>query len=117
MGEKQAWQCTIVYVVLFPLLIPLGAPSPLTILSNWWLAPILSFGLFPLSLLSIILPPLTFITDTLWETLYWLGPQLDNYFPAPLSPYPLAIPWLWVYLFTVHGVLHLQALNWSSPAP
>ncbi len=97
-SQTKLWRNLALYVLLLPFLLPIGVPSPISILLNWILFLPISLGLFPMSFLSIIIPALTKATDVLWHLL-----ELAVQYPSPsLRPLPIAIFWQWLYLFTLN---------------
>lgn len=90
-----------IYFVMLPLLLPLAAPHPISILFNSVMAPFLAFLLFPMSLLSFVLPFLTIITDPIWEFLFKTletTTQSFTFFPQ----FAVHKKWLWIYVWTLN---------------
>ena len=82
----------VIYLSLFPVLIPLSPPHPLSIASNVILAPVLSVVLFPITLVGYLLPSLTSSTDAIWRVVAFGVQQLDSVFPRSGSPIAITLP-------------------------
>jgi predicted membrane metal-binding protein len=97
---------SLMYVFLLPLLLPLSAPHPLSILSNWILGPVLGFVLFPISALGFLAGGLNIaatICDRAWAyALSAVGLAAEQVPPA-LKPIPFAPIYSWLYV-TLLGV-------------
>ncbi len=114
----MSWMCALAFTLprflpvldssakVWVLLFAFSAASPLTILWNAILAPLVGEILFPACLLVIPLPFLTPLIDRLWDLLLWIlsfGPQAEGqswFWPARQL--------LWLPLFT-----HIFILMWE----
>lgn len=101
----QSWKThSIVFITLFPLLLPLTPPHPLTVLCNWLVGPALGILLFPMSLACFALP---FLTP--WVDYVWLA--VDQVLQI-ISPFVPEIRWqsntrplfLWFYIFALQAL-------------
>ena len=80
---------------------------PFSVLSNFLLAPLIFSWAFPLSFLSLIVPPLIPLMDLFWlyalkllnlvAPSFYMPPQMDLWIPSSFL--------LWIYLFLFHGGL------------
>lgn len=110
-ARDRLQQSTVVFMGLIPLLLPLGCPSPLTVLCNWLFAPWLSAILFPGCLLTALFPLLTPLMDVLWQLTLRTITLLGNHFPEPTMPVQVHVALLWAYIFAAHGMIYLFHLR------
>ncbi len=94
----------IVYVIMAPLLGSISNPHPMSILINTVFLPLFGTIFFPLILLSVVFPPLTFVGDHLW---FFLLQCLETL----AGEIPLFKPTF--YLHTEHGIFYLLFLHFS----
>ena len=100
-GSKNSLaKCLFIYCFTMPIINHWQELHPLSVLSNWILAPIISSVLFPLSLLSPFFPFLYPITDGLWMTVIQLlkGIQFLQE-QKSLFYWSIPKPWIWPYIF------------------
>lgn len=106
--------CIYVYVLLFPLLLPLSPPHPFSIACNLIMAPLISGLFFPIILLGAAFKFLTLhlgslrfesifeLIDFIWcqfaTILHWAA----HWLPSPLEPKSLARQWLYFYVLTLN---------------
>lgn len=108
----QQWQVHLsVYVLLMPLLIPFGGSHPFSVLCNWWIGPLFSFLLFPLSLVAFLIPPLTLVTDFMWSLSVQFISFIGAYVPQPDLSVETPISLLWFYLFFIQFLFHFIQLK------
>ena len=90
----------LIYFGLLPVLFMFAPLSPLTIIYNCTIAPIIGFVLIPLSWISCFLPLLFSLNDFLWS--FFL--QTVSHFPSVelnSSSQELSVYFFWIYLFLV----------------
>ena len=94
------------FLCLYPLLLPLAPQNLTNLFFQWALAPLLSYVLFPLSLLASVVSPLRGGVDGLWA----LVGEGFSFLTLSLPPlgegksFPLFLAWL--YLFCFHVGVH-----------
>lgn len=96
------------FVIFSPLLAYISTLNPITILTNWLLAPIIGMVLFPLSLVSFLLTPLSPIVEVMWFTL-----DKVSFFISKLPLFDLdfrisSTIYLWIYIWLVHFGSHYR---------
>lgn len=92
---------SLMYVFLLPLLLPLSAPHPLSILSNWVLGPVLGFVLFPISALGFLtrgFRVVTIICDHAWTYAIGAVGFASEQIPPALAPISFSPAYSWLYL-------------------
>ncbi len=94
------------YLGLSPFLLALGQPSIFSVLTNTLLAPLLCFFLFPMALLTLILPEwIVTKMDWVWTVfdglVFRIGPLMKSQAPASTLP----SYGLWIYILAVHFVI------------
>ncbi|MCB0350449.1 MAG: ComEC/Rec2 family competence protein [Bdellovibrionales bacterium] len=95
-----------VYLGLIPIFIGLQPQHPLTALVNWLLGPILGVVLFPASLLSFLISPLSYIVDPIWGGTLVLSHALAEYFKLPGSSFHIPLLAMWIYLLSLHILIY-----------
>ncbi len=74
--------CCLTYLLILPIISRWGGSHPMSVLVNWLIAPLASCVLLPLSILVIPFPFIRFLTDSLWELLFYildkLRPLVEN---------------------------------------
>ena len=114
-GSKNSLsKCLFIYGFTLPIINHWQELSPLSVLSNWILAPIISAVLFPLSVLCPFCPFLYPITDWLWMTMIQLLRALQ-FFQEQKSLFYWSIPkpWIWPYILGLWFSL-TQSKMWSK---
>ncbi len=96
---------TTTYLILLPILIAFSAPHPISILINVFLAPLIGFALFPLSITSYFIP-ITDVTDLLWQALFSVLQQIS--FEPLTSQWNISLFYLWIYFFTFNCLIILK---------
>lgn len=97
--------CIYCYVFLFPL----SPSTPMTVLINLLLAPLIGGFLFPLCALTMVIPSLTGLVDALWDFLL----AVLNILPmAPPAPWTVSSKWLVAYPLFVHLFLLVAEVPW-----
>ncbi len=77
--------CTLIYLLIAPLLGDLGLSDPLSILLNALLAPIMGMLLFPVSAITFLFPPLLPISEFLWSLFIAFLKVLQPFLREPQS--------------------------------
>lgn len=98
-----------IYISMLPLL---KNASPLVILYNWILSPVFSAILFPISVLTFIVPHLNSLTSQVWDMFFMILQRL----PHSVVSQELNIPplhFIWLYIGGLHFILQLYALYFS----
>lgn len=103
-----------IFVLMMPPLWGFGSLHPLSLLYNLLLAPVVSFVLLPLGLLTLIIPHSSFLFDntlTYFTTgLQWVSEPVQ--LPAGSS---LPTPLLWIWVFLWHLLLHaFRVWRWQG---
>jgi predicted membrane metal-binding protein len=117
--SKKTWtQSFYCYWILLPIMISFAPLSPWTILVNTLLTPLIGWLLFPLSLLTVLIPALGLITHWLWSLLIQTTLTLAPYLEIGASTYHLddrLLYWLYPLLLNLYfmGRTHLV----SAPPP
>lgn len=101
---SQVLRQVTIYLLLFPLLIPLSAPHPISIFCNLLFTPLLNAVLFPMSLIAFAFGFLRPIVDHLWDAVHWALLELAPLLPDGLEALPLPVGWLWSYLLTLNAI-------------
>ena len=104
--HKQIW----VYLILFIPLLSFQTPHPITILTNFLLAPLLSFVLFPLGFLAMILSFTAPLFEWAWVlTLSIL--KLIEVSKVYSEKEKLNLLWIWLYIFIIHFIFHFYRVH------
>lgn len=98
----------VIFVILFPVLIPLNPPNPISIVMNFIFAPILELILFPLSVLSFAIPISKYV-DYLWVCIEFILNEVRLSF-TPAQSYPISISILWLYLFFLNLYFYFRRI-------
>lgn len=109
------WRQSLFFVVLFPTLVFLQIPTPISIVLNLFFAPVLEFFLFPLGLIVWFLPQLYPAFDATIAVLQYLlqKSELDNSYPLAAWPEWLSLA-NWALIFLLHlltQLLHTKSLR------
>jgi ComEC/Rec2-related protein len=102
-----------VFLFMFPLLTQISTPNPLALAVSLILTPVFAWILFPLSLLCLLIHPLTHILDPLLQTLIGglqkILPELKIYStnPSPVAHSPKIHFGIWVYVLALNLVVVL----------
>ena len=101
---KSSWRKHLgIYLGLLPVLFSLQPPHPLTFLVNWSLAPLVGMLLFPLCLLTLLLPFLTPLTDQAWRAFEHVSSALAKHLPQMELPGGSSSRLEgWIYLALLH---------------
>jgi competence protein ComEC len=98
-------QSTLIYLMMMPAVWGFGNLHPLSILFNIVLAPLVTFLLLPIALLSSVLNSWTPLFDKLCQLFFWLSEQGTE--PVQIgSSEAISIEYLWVYIFASHLSIH-----------
>jgi ComEC/Rec2-related protein len=102
-----------VFVILFPIFLPLAPLNPISILTNLIFAPLVGTILFPVSILGFV-KFLTPFTDLLWSGFDLVLKFVSQAAPEKISTIPVPFYFLWSYLFGLHIYVHVQKCTKSS---
>jgi hypothetical protein len=80
-----------VYLLLAPLLLPLCLPHPTSVICNLLLGPVLGTILFPASMASFVIPPLTTLVDHVWKVTLLLVQYFERIIPTSLTAIDLSL--------------------------
>jgi predicted membrane metal-binding protein len=94
-------KCVVVYIIMLIPMSSLGLNSPLTIVSNWLLAPVLGFIILPASFLPYIHTSFLVFSDWAWQTLISIIHYLSQFNTMAAETYRLPIEMMWVILFGI----------------
>lgn len=87
----------VLYVLLFPPLYFISAPHPLSILCNLLLVPVVGLVLFPLALLTCVLPFLTSTTEYFFAVFHGVLSFVTKHLPMK-NDVVVDLPlWIWIY--------------------
>jgi ComEC/Rec2-related protein len=108
---KSLWhQALIFYIILLPICASFSFISPQSILWNCLFGPLLSFLLFPLSLLIMLMPnTLGKYCDTLVDKFLMLVSLFQNTKTVPETYDRPAIFRFWIYLIMIHFIFFITA--------
>ena len=105
--------CSLTFILILPIVSRWSVLHPLSILTNWLIAPLVSSILLPLSLLTLPFPVIRSITDKLWEyfihILNWLKPFMENK--------GIEMEWsfnsfhIWIYICLIFILFHLYFVH------
>ena len=102
------------FFLLFPTLVFMQVPSPITIIMNLLLAPLLEFVLFPLGLLIWFIPFLHPVFDLLITALRFILQRSELDYSYQLSPWPENLLFFnWGLIFTLQLLSQLLHTHWS----
>lgn len=106
------------FFALFPILIFLQVPSPLVIIMNIVFTPLLEFILFPLGLLTWLIPPFYPLFDLLIEALKLTLKIIDLqwHFQPEAIPQSLII-FNWSFILALHLLIHFAWIKRKREAP
>lgn len=91
-----------IFVLMFPLLMQIAPPHPVSIIYNLICAPVVGLVMFPLSTLAMVFPSALSFVDLLWT---WFFKFLAITLPVSVPADPIRIfpPWfVWIYIFTLN---------------
>lgn len=101
-----------IYFLIFPFLLPLSAPSPVSFITNMLLAPLVGFVLFPLSFLAFIIPYFYLLVDPFWKAFLFLcsvvGPELS---PLEKVSYSISYMWMMAIFLNLYGIYREKRLR------
>ena len=98
-------QSTVIYLMMMPALWGFGNLHPLSIVFNIVLAPLVSFVLLPLALISSVITSWVPAFDKICDIFFWISTQGTE--PIELvKTKPLDISTLWIFIFTSHICIH-----------
>ena len=100
-----------IFIGLFPFAGSIGMNSPISILTNWLMAPLIGGILFPSALLSVFFPPLTLYIDGIWALLIEVLRPI-SFAPPTYVPLP-SLAQSWIYPFILHLVLLKAEVTWK----
>lgn len=100
-------RATLIFILLFPLLLTIGSPHPAHIIANTLLAPLIGGLLFPASLLSFLLPMALPLTDGLWRLVIWCLEDLAHQAPAAQNVWESTLLTNWCYVLSLQLCCHL----------
>lgn len=108
--ESTSKRACLVYVFLLPVMCLWSTSSPIHILCNILFTPVFSVVLFPLSILTALLPLLNPLTDFCWQIFLSLLRlfELPNFAPEFHS---LKIFSLWLYVFALQSFAHFYSVT------
>lgn len=98
----------IVYFVMAPLLGSLSHPHPLSVLVNTLFLPLFGLFFFPLTLCSVLIPPLTWVMDQAWSLLFEVLQTIAGNLPLFKPAASLNLQQGFFYLVGLHFVIILQ---------
>ena len=97
----------IFFILLYPLLMFMQAPSLSTVLFNLFFAPVLEYVLFPLALLTCLLKPFYILFDLILGFFNRLLGLLEaDYTPALTAAPPDWVLITWIMIFGLHFATH-----------
>lgn len=101
-GLGSLQKCLLIFIVLLPVLACFSTSTPMTILTNFALAPLFGFLLFPISLLGVLIPSIWWLFEPLWKTLdhfiQMIDPS-DAIANTHLAPNTICV---WAYIAFLH---------------
>ena len=111
LGKNSFSRSFFCFLLLQPILIQWGAPSPLTIAINALVTPLVGMILFPSSLLCFFIPKFNLLVDFLWEFLFHctqiISPSLT---PLESKSFMEKKIWIWLYALTINLIL----IHWEN---
>lgn len=96
-----------IFIILFPIFLPLSPLNPISILANLIFAPIIGTILFPISIFGFV-PGVTKLTDYLWTSFDFAIQKISVIAPTSIDPVPVPFFFLWGYLFLLHIFSHVR---------
>ncbi len=114
-------QALLIYILLFPLLAQIQLPSPIHILSNLTLAPLIASLSLPLSLLSTFIPHLSFFDELFWGFIQGILEWLEKLSPKTGAQWNWSPLWIWIYLwffqsFALFNEIQMRRLKFRKPS-
>lgn len=107
---KALKRCALVYIILLPALATFSTPHPLSILSNWLLAPLFASILFPLTLLSVFFQSLQPLHFWAWNHFLSFLTTIEPWTSPGPSRIQLSTSALWFYILGLHLWLHFSRI-------
>lgn len=113
--DKKIWQklilsSTTIYLFMLPALWGFGNLHPLSIALNIFLAPLISFALFPLAILTSVLPFLTPLFSKGLDLFFFLSTHGAE--PVQMqSSRPLPLQTLWILNLSLQFLIHLGRIQ------
>lgn len=103
LDDRGTWRDSVlrnlwIYLILAPLLAPMGVVHPGAILTNWLIAPWIGLALFPMSIATFLIPACQAICDPLWTGVSFLIAICADHMKSVGPPLALSSQILWVYL-------------------
>ena len=102
LSQNPFLQSFFCYVILTPMLAGFASLSPLTLICNSLLTPLVGYFLFPVSFFAFFLPIESF-TDKMWQLFYLccrgIAQRTDSY---SIELPSLGMFYQWIYIFTLH---------------
>ena len=92
----------IVYLVMAPLLGSMSHPHPISILINTLFLPLFGLFFFPLTLLSVLIPPFVVISDSSWSFLLYFLNIIAGELPLFKPEAHLSLQQGFFYLLSLH---------------
>ena len=92
----------IVYFIMAPVLGSMSHPHPISILINTLFLPLFGLFFFPLTLLSVLIPPLVIITDGCWSFLLYFLHIIAGQLPLFKPEVHLSLQQGFFYLLSLH---------------
>ncbi len=106
LGRNSFTQSLFCYFLLIPILSTLSAIHPWSILINSLYSPLIGTVLFPASLLSFIIKPISFGTDFIWSWILTSNQILETLTPElQLQSFTVQPLYLWLYLLSLNLIL------------
>ena len=112
-SQSHFKQHVVIYFILLPVLSSISIPHPFVILVNFIFAPIFGMIVFPMALISAVLPYLNGVTDQLWRALL-LCLEVVQKFTPPLGAFKILTVYQWGFLFILHLTLHFIFMKRSQ---
>ncbi len=101
-----------IYLIIFPFLLPLCPPHPMSIITNAILSPLIGIVLFPLSFVSFLVPYCYYFTDFLWKIFLMIcelfGSELET---LPAIRFSIFYLWAIAVLLNFYGVTREKKVN------
>lgn len=99
------------YIIILPICNRWQFLHPFTVFINWIIAPFIGAVLFPLSLLTILFPPVHFITDKLWTGILKFLSLFQMFLPDfHLIKWSVPESGVWIYILLVFIVLQISSI-------
>ncbi len=100
-----------IYLVLYPLFLPLSPLNPISIFFNLILGPVIGAILFPLSLIAFLIPKFFLVSDLMWQALNFVLLFTSSYVPKFYGPSIIEMIFLWTYLWLVQMLFHFYRIH------